>query len=82
MTDQEKLLSFCTRLSLKQVPDMRTLLDDSFCIKENYEAREEWNFPAEGVTCITLGSGLGYGGFFVEFFFDRDGKILKHACWE
>ncbi len=32
-------------------------------------------------TCIRIDEGLGYGGFYTEFYF-LNGEIVNHAVWE
>jgi hypothetical protein len=33
-------------------------------------------------TAVQLGSGIGYSMFYVVFYFDADGKLVEHGCWE
>jgi len=39
-------------------------------------------FPKEIVSRVGIENGHGYAGFYVDFYFDGDGKFVAHGCWE
>ncbi len=73
MNDKEQLIALCEKLNLKRSddPDHR-FYEDAYVVCNN----EIWG------DSIILGSGDGYGGFFVHFTFDPQGNLLKHGVGE
>jgi len=36
----------------------------------------------EGARCLYMDEGVGYCGFYVDFYFDASGKFVSHGVWE
>lgn len=39
-------------------------------------------FPQAYTWELTMPEGIGYHGFIAVFYFDADGALITHGCWE
>lgn len=90
MTQLDQFLAFLKSAGYHEAPQgvtPETLADKEYLpSKGKYTCRGQYphdeELVVEDAMTITLGSGPGYSGFYVEFIFDNNGKLIKHGCWE
>lgn len=70
MTDREHVLALARKLKLEISENHDAIYHDYDCVIDNEE------------NSVTFGSGKGYSGFSVTFFFDAEGNIISHGVWE
>lgn len=73
MSDKELVLELAKRLNLEYVDD--TIWKDERYYDHGYNYNKKENI-------ISLGYGIGYGGFYVNFYFDKDDNLINHGVWE
>lgn len=71
MSDYDCLMQLVKKLELEKVKGRSFLYEDQYQEDETTTGMK-----------VTLGHGIGYNGFFVEFNFDDNGNIVSHGVWE
>lgn len=82
MTDKERLLAFLDGAGYARTDatSQYSLMDER-AYYEDGPTERKWP-PVTSASGIVIGSGIGYGGFYAEFLFDENEKLINHGCWE
>lgn len=76
MNDLDRLLEFLHAAHYEQTDH-----DDAY---NGIHGRTYWRGTdhRHGQIVIRIGSGIGYSGFYCDFYFDEAGRLIDHGSWE
>jgi hypothetical protein len=80
MTDYDRLIAFLDGAGFKGRPPNPTPY--GFDMPGDGREYVVWPPDEDGDTCVRIGSGEGYSGFFSEWYFDPAGKLVEFSTAE